>query len=342
MQWQDEQVTAACQDWLRERSQEGGDARPFAAVCGFFFPHCPFVCERELFEHYHDRVEVPSIEADQTPTITRFRRHREVLDLSDEAIRGARAAYYGMVEWFDRQVGRILTTLEESGLAENTLVLYCSDHGEMAGEHGCWWKSSYYEGSAGVPVIARLPKVVPAGTVCDAVCNLVDLGVTFADLAGAPALRQSAGRSLWPTLQGRHPSDWVDETFSEFCEAKYTGATHYPSRMIRSGPWKLWWYGDDEKLPPALFHLGDDPEERRDLGRDPAHAEIRERLLARLRQGWDHHRVRERSLELSADMKILQRWASTLRPEAPGLALFPLPDGYDDDVVLLSGKRASV
>ena len=75
----------------------------------------------------------------------------------------ARAAYYGMCELFDASVGRVLDKLDETGLAEDTLVVYTTDHGEAAGEHGMWWKSSYYEESVGVPLIARLPRVIPSG-----------------------------------------------------------------------------------------------------------------------------------------------------------------------------------
>ena len=98
------------------------------------------------------------------PAIRRFKLLRGIAEpLPEERIRVARAAYFALCEYFDRQVGRILDKLEQLGLAERTLVIYASDHGEMAGEHGCWWKSNYYEGSVGVPLIARLPGVIPAG-----------------------------------------------------------------------------------------------------------------------------------------------------------------------------------
>ena len=80
--------------------------------------------------------------------------------LTEHQIRVARAAYYGMCELFDASVGRVLDKLDETGLAEDTLVVYTTDHGEAAGEHGMWWKSSYYEESVGVPLIARLPGVI--------------------------------------------------------------------------------------------------------------------------------------------------------------------------------------
>ena len=107
----------------------------------------------------------------------------------------------------------------------------------MAGEHGCWTKNTYYDGSAGVPMIARLPGSVPAGTTSDAVCNLMDLGPTFAEIAGAEDLPEWDGRSLWSILETGNRDGWVNETFSEVVDNSMDPKV--PSRMIRSNQWKL-------------------------------------------------------------------------------------------------------
>ena len=101
----------------------------------------------------------------------------------------------------------------------------------MAGEHGCWWKSNYYEGSVGIPLIARLPGIIPSQSDSPAVCNLIDLGPTFADAANAEPIPACDGRSLWPTLQGVHPADWQDETYSELVDTN--SGIPLPSRMVR-------------------------------------------------------------------------------------------------------------
>ncbi|MCZ6633815.1 MAG: sulfatase-like hydrolase/transferase [bacterium] len=333
-QWADQQVADCACDYLKEKAT-GDDDRPFAAVCSIWLPHCPFIAPKDLFEYYHNRVDVPEVEAEQPETVTRFRRHRDVLDLDAERVRVARAAYFGLVEFVDGLVGQVLDTLKKTGLADHTLVIYCSDHGEMAGEHGCWWKSNYYEGSAGVPLIARLPGVVPEGAVQDAVCNLVDIGVTLTDVAGGEPIRATAGRSLWPTLQGNHPVDWVDETYSEFVEAKYTGETQFPSRMVRSGKWKLWVYGDDEELAPSLFDLEADPDEVNDLAGDPAHQDVVQDLLRKIYDGWDPKAVCEASLAATADHHMRSRWAQAVKPQGPDEVLAPPPEELEDDVVLV-------
>jgi len=332
--WADQRVIDTTCQYLSEKGR-GIDPRPFAAVVSIWIPHCPFIAPKDLFEHYYDCIDIPAIEENQPPTITRFRRHRDILDLDEERIRVARAAYFALVELADCMMGQVLDALDRAGLTENTLVFYCSDHGDMAGEHGCWWKSNYYEGSASVPLIARLPGTVPAGAVQPAICNLADIGVTAVDIAGGDPIRRTDGRSLWPTLQGNHPADWANETYSEFCEAKYTGDTHYASRMIRSGPWKCWTYSDDENLRPALFNLDNDPDELNDLSTDPAHSNILCELLTKIYNGWDPQAITQASLDATADHTLRSQWAKVVRPAGPPEALGPPPPGYEHNVKLL-------
>jgi choline-sulfatase len=236
-----------------------------------------------------------------------------------------------MCEHVDMLIGRILDCLDETGLAENTLVVYCTDHGEMAGDHNCWWKSNYYEGSVGVPLIARFPGTVPAASVSDAVCNLMDLGPTMSDFAGGQ-MTDVDGQSLWPTLQGNHPKNWLNETFSEFCDR--VGDLYLPSRMIRSGRWKLWVYEDEEKLPPALFNLEEDPFEEHDLGQTAEFADIRESLLAKVRENWDSRLVQEEGRRAVKDWETLSRWAKKTLPANPDALEIP-PPSLEKDVELL-------
>jgi len=326
----DERITAKACSYLREHA--GPTERPFAAVVGFVLPHCPFIAPKPLFDHYYEKVDAPVVAKNLPSTIERFRRLRKIdRPLTDKQIRVARAAYYGLCEHVDALIGQILTCLDQTGLSDNTLVVYCTDHGEMAGEHGCWWKSNYYEGSAGTPLIARLPGAIAPGSVSKAVCNLIDLGPTFADTAGAGKIPRADGRSLWPTLQGRHPKDWADETFSELCDGR---GGNLPSRMIRSGKWKLWYHDDPERLSPALFDLDADPDECHDLGQDPKHVEIREQLLGKLFADWDPELVHEQTAEASKDFAALARWGRQIRPPSPDAMEVPPPE-FEADVEML-------
>jgi choline-sulfatase len=326
----DELVTEKACQYITEHARSR--SKPFAATVGLVLPHCPFIAPKPLYNYYADRVDPPRTGGDEPPTIRRFRRLRRILDpLPAERIRVARTAYYGMCEHLDMLIGKILSRLDDTGLADNTLVVYCTDHGEMAGDHDCWWKSNYYEGSVGVPMIARLPAAIPSDSVSDAVCNLMDIGPTLAEIAGGE-MSDVDGRSLWTTLQGRRDEDWIDETFSEFCDG--VGRAFLPCRMIRSGKWKLWVYADGERLPPALFNLEEDPHELHDLGRDPATADVREKLLARVFARWRPEEVSREGRQATSDWATLSRWTKEVLPPCPDALEIP-PPSLEADVELL-------
>jgi choline-sulfatase len=339
-QWYDEQVVPAACEYLRQRARRRG-AGPFAAVVGFLLPHNPYVAPAALFDYYYERVEVPDVEEGQPLATRRARRARGLYDpyLSREQVRPARAAYFGLCELLDGYVGRILECLEATGLARDTLVVYCSDHGDMAGEHGLWAKSCFYEGSVGVPAIARLPGVIEAGSACRAVCNLLDLGPTFAEAAGIEPMGRVDGRSLWAHMTGNPPADWPDETFSELLDlARWPREPIrqrrlLPGRMIRSGRWKLWTFADEDNLPPVLFDLAADPRELQDLATDPAHTATRDTLLGRVREGWDPQWVRDAGRRASESTALLRRWGAAVRPLHPDR--LPMPSAWRDGPIEL-------
>lgn len=331
-QWGDEERTRAAVNWLKDKASTESE-RPFAAVVGYTLPHCPYVATPELFDYYYDKTDIPEIEENQPETVKRFRRIRGILDppLSEEQVRVARTAYYGLCEHMDSLIGRVLDTLDETGLSENTVVVYCSDHGEMAGEHGCWWKSNYYEHSVGVPMIVRWPGVVQPGTVSDSVCNLMDIGPTLAEIAGTSFPYDITGRSMIRILKNGKDDNWIDETTSEL--ADFRGGM-LPSKMIRSGPWKMWVYGDYPEMPPALYNLEDDPNELNDLGENPDYADIRSYLVKRIFEGWDTSAVLEKSKKNVEYFDIWRKWGQATDPDSPDALTYP-SDEYESDVQLL-------
>lgn len=321
----DQMVAENTSAYLRDKAQNPGE-RPFAAVAGFLLPHCPFLAHKELFDYYYDRVDIPQHTPNEPAAIRKFKQLRGLYPpLDDERIRVARAAYFGMCEYLDQQIGHILQTLTETGQDQNTLVIYCSDHGEMAGEHGCWWKSSYYEGSVGVPVIARLPHVIPENTQSDQICNLIDLGPTLIDLAEGNPLPNADGHSLWPTLQGHENPTHPNETFSE-----HLGQEGIPSRMIRTGSYKCYKYHDN--TPPVLYNLENDPKEEHDLGTSTQYQHIRDPLVNRLYEGWNPNAVLSTAQQLNQDMDVITQWGRTIKPTLPDAV--PVPD-HAEDIELL-------
>ena len=317
----DEIVAERTSAYLRDKSQNPGN-RPFAAVAGFLLPHCPFIAHKELFDYYYDRVDIPQHTPNEPEPIRKFKQLRGLYPpLDEERIRVARAAYFGMCEYLDLQIGRILQTLRETGLDRNTLVIYCSDHGEMAGEHGCWWKSSYYEGSVGVPLIASLPGVITPNVESHQICNLMDIGPTLLDMAGGNPLPDIHGHSLWPLLAGRYAGDHPNETFSE-----HLGQEGIPSRMIRTGPWKCYTYYDD--TAPVLYNLEDDPDEMHNLGNDPNYEHIRDRFVSRIFENWDPEYVLRENADINRDIRLLTRWGQAIQPTLPDS--LPVPDDAED------------
>ena len=321
-------VTDTCRRWLEQRDRRE-DVRPFCLLAGYVLPHCPFICPPELYAEYRDRVELPQTPPGYFeglhPAVGRWREKRGITDLADEQIRCARAAYYGLITFLDEQIGRLLATLASTAFAEETVVVYLSDHGDMAGENGMWWKSSFYEGSAGVPMIWSWPRHLREGTVVDRVNNLIDVGPTLIDLAGGEPLPGAAGCSLRRLLETGEDPDWEDETFSEL----YNGADEPVARMVRRSRWKLNHYCGYGI--PQLFDLETDPAEFVDRGRDPDCAAVRERLLTRLRRDWDGDAVRRRLEHRQAGRRYLREWATAVEHDPsdfwrapPGANQWPL------------------
>jgi choline-sulfatase len=303
----DDAVEAAALDYLRDGTRR---ERPWALNVGFIAPHFPLVVPRRYFDLYPpEGVDLPQIPEGhlegQHPVFQRMRAMFGTLEAFPEAeLRRARAAYYGLITYLDDKVGRLLEALEETGQLEHTLVVYTSDHGEMAGEHGMWRKSNFYEHSARVPLILSWPEGLPAGRRVTQTVSQLDAVAAILEATGTAPVTSLDGESLLPLARGAPGAEagWKDEAFGEYL----AHGVARPVAMLRRGRYKLIYSLDD---PPLLFDLQDDPGELRDLGTDPASAPVRESLRARLLARWDpvllEQRVRQGQKE-----RILIRAAS--------------------------------
>lgn len=186
--------------------------RPFFLAVGFYRPHTPFVAPA----HYFDRYPPPAIrparlqegDRDDIPVAALADRPHQ-LELTDVQRREIIQAYYASISLMDAQVGRVLSALEEMGLAENTIVVFTSDHGYHLGAHGLWQKGDLFEGSARVPLILARPNEASAGAKTGAVTEMLDLYPTLVELCGLPAPRHLEGKSLVTVLDD--PSQSVRE-----------------------------------------------------------------------------------------------------------------------------------
>ncbi len=145
----DERVTQVTCQWLHERRRPSPGAAPFLLVVGYAAPHCPFVAPPEDFAHAAARVrldDLPEPDPHVHPWLARMQRQAGVAPPPSRPDQWrTRVAYYGLCRFLDRQIAAVLQALTAAGLADDTLVVYTSDHGEMLGEHGWWWKSTFHE-----------------------------------------------------------------------------------------------------------------------------------------------------------------------------------------------------
>ena len=276
----DMEVADATVRWLRER-RDREEGKPWVLFSSMVSPHYPLIAPDEFYDLYAG-VDLPRprlyAEADRPdhPVIAHYRETWNYDDFFDaERLQAGLTAYYGLCSFLDFQIGRILAALEESRFADDTLVIYTSDHGESLGNRGLWGKSVMYEESSGVPLVMAGPGVA-AGQRCATPVSLVDVYPTVVESAcGALDARERAlpGANLI-TLAREQPADRV--VFSELHDdGSMTGEF-----MVRLGNWKLVHYVG---YPPQLFDLGADPFEEVDLAGRPETADVRSRLYDELR-----------------------------------------------------------
>ncbi|MCL2896906.1 choline-sulfatase [Brenneria tiliae] len=282
-----------------------GNQQPFMLLMSLTHPHDPFAIPQPYLDRYSPQdIDLPQVNAAQVPSDPHSRRLRKIYQLtddllSDEQVRRARHAYYGAVSYVDDQFGAVLATLEETGLAEDTIVLVISDHGEMLGERGLWYKMGFFEGAARIPFIVHAPDRFAAHRV-DASVSLADLLPTLVELAGGepsslPATL--AGHSLLPHLRREAGHDGV------YAEYLAEGALA-PIVMIRRGDWK---YVHSLSDPELLFNLREDPHELNNLAADAACLPVLSALRDEVASRWDLPALHQRVLQSQQNRLFLNR-----------------------------------
>jgi len=288
----DEEVEHVAVQKIYDLAREGS-ADPFFLTVSFTHPHPPFVAPQEHWDRYrHEDIDLPSVseipyeQLDPHSQWLYLAHGQDRHSITPGHVRNARHAYYAMASYVDEKIGTVLQALDRSGLADDSVIVFCGDHGEMMGERGMWFKQTFYEWSARVPLVVSWPGRVAPGR-RSAPCSLVDLLPTFMDVAADTAtggvrvgpLDGLDGHSLVPSLVGgidEQRGDVVSEYSSEGVQA--------PSRMVRRGDLK---YVYTLGLPPMLFNLASDPRELDDLAGRPEWADVQAQLHARLVSDWD-------------------------------------------------------
>ncbi len=260
-------------DWLLHRRPS---ERPWVLTIGYYRPHPRWQPRRELFEYYRGVLKrLPDKYYQQFDQLNHVEQVQSFYTCGytqgDERLPDVHAAYHATVEELDEQVGRVLDALDECGARENTVLIYSSDHGEMARAHGAWGKVSLYEDSIRVPLIISGPGV-PQGLTIRTPVSLIDLYPTINDLLGLERGIFARGTSLMRVAADR---DHAYDSAFVFAESHL-----YPrvsgSFAVRRGRWKLIEYVDH---PPMLFDLEEDPQELNNLVSDTNSDAVKDKLL---------------------------------------------------------------
>ena len=322
-----ERITDFAIQWLQERPAD----KPFFLFLGHKAPHREWSPPPHLLAEYRSRTfaEPATLFDDHatrsdaariaTMTVARDLTRTDVKMDVPPGLEGADRVrwhyqryiqdYLATVRGMDEQVARLLSWMDEHGLAEDTIVVYTSDNGFFLGDHGFYDKRFMYEESMRVPLLVRWPGVVQPGTAQQAMTLNTDFAATLLEAAGAPVPEGLQGRSLVPLLQGRQPADWRDDAYYHYYEhlATHNVHEHYGVRtathkLIRFPHLDAW----------ELYDLVADPEELVNVAPDPSYAAVRRDLEQRLAR-------------LRAELRVPAEGAAQVRGPAPPTVTAPGP-----------------
>lgn len=268
-------VVERTKDWIKEHSNQN---QPWCLYVGLVAPHFPLVVPQKYFDLYPGEM-MPPVKLHpknghkRHPWIEKqnaFMNNEDLFTSNKERL-AAMSAYYGLCTLLDDNVGQIMQAVEDSGIVDNTTVIYTSDHGDNVGARGLWGKSNMYEESAAIPLIMAGPDV-PVGT-CDTPASLLDISATITKHFDADFQAAEGVSDLYSILTA--PTNPERIIFSEYHAAGAVSGAF----MLRKGQWKLIYYVG---FPNELYDLENDPEELKNRANDPNCLDIIQELQAEL------------------------------------------------------------
>jgi choline-sulfatase len=292
--------------------------RPFFLVVSFSNPHDPWELRARYWDLYdREAIELPAVpripleEADPHSRRLRAMCGVDEVDLTPDQLRAARHGYYAAISYLDERVGEVLAALQDARFGGDTIVAFTADHGEMLGERGLWYKMSFFEQSARVPLLVRVPGGA-SRRVAEPV-SLLDLAPTLLELCEVPGAAELTadldGRSLAPLLSGAAGADAGGrDVVAEYLAEGVTA----PAVMVRRGRHKYVWCDGD---PEQLFDVESDPHELVNLAAEPAHAALCGGLRAEVERRWDTERLRREVMHSQRDRRLVVPALRRGRPE---------------------------
>ena len=294
----DRDITAAAVNWLQQR--ETNDSKPWVLFVSFICPHFPLSAPQQFYDLYRD-VELPQPYDRDTakrlkhPVIDEMRQFWNYADYFDRSseIEGLKN-YYGLCSFLDDNVAQVLDALNRSGQADNTRIIYTSDHGDMIGNHGIWGKCYMYEDSVGVPLTLSGPGIKPS--INDTPVSLTDMAATIEQAVHGETI---AVENSW---QGRPLQAFIESPDPErpILSEYHDGGSPCGVFMLRKGRWKYVYFAQGH--PALLFDIESDPREVLNLADDPEYANILAELREQLFRILDPEEVNRR---VFADQAIM-------------------------------------
>lgn len=279
----DEETHFRALQYLKAR---GNDPQPFMLTVSYHHPHEPFWPPQKYWDMYEgEQIDIPEFPDD-------LEDRQSMMDIwlnayhgvkrydirNPESLYRLRRAYYALMTYMDDLVGELLETLERTGLAENTIVVFSSDHGDMLAEREMVQKRAFYEFCARVPLIVKWPDLRNAGTVVNTPVTTLDLLPTFCEMTGSNASQPHDGDSLLPLIED-------DQAYGDrhvFVQAHEVVGV--PCIMVRRGDWKYNYIHGHE---PQLFNMKDDPKEWENLAGSAEHASLEAELRSLILDEFD-------------------------------------------------------
>jgi len=240
---------------------------PFFLALGFVRPHVPFAAPKSYFDPYpFTNIVLPEKMKDDWNDIPKRGINYVTSvngEMSLEQQQKAIAAYYASVSYMDAQVGRVLNTIKEEGLEDNTIIIFTSDHGFHLGEHDFWMKVSLHEESVRVPMIIKVPGKKP--TVCNSFVELLDLYPTIAELAGLKTSKHIQGKSLTKVL---------DNPEIEVRDMAFSVSQGGKSFLLRTNKWAYIQYNENASAGIELFDMVNDPKQFENLAKQDKYSRV--------------------------------------------------------------------
>ena len=311
----DEEVAHRARQRLYDLARHG-DGRPFFMAASFTQPHDPYVTPRKYWERHREEdidpprvAPIPPERMDPQSREVHFHYNLHRSPVTADIARRGRRGYYGMVAYVDDKIGELLETLRDVGAAEDTVVVVSSDHGDMLGERGMWFKKTLFDPAIRVPLVVFWPGRRLPDRIGEPV-SLCDLLPTLVEIAGGTAddiVSETDGGSLLPLLRGQTLPERA--VFAEHLE----GATSAPRVMARKGRFKAVF---SDAYPPQLYDLLADPGETRNLAESPEFAEAERDMRALAEKTWDLPGLKEAVVQNQRARRLLHSALSKGRAES--------------------------